>query len=96
MPDVVRELLATPVAIEKLGARGISVTEADQVFKNTHRMLRNPKSRSGWPERRMLIGLTDGRRCLTLVVEQTVEPTSWLIVTGWESSDAERKMLVRR
>jgi hypothetical protein len=32
---------------------------------------------------------------LTLVIERTVEPTTWLIVTGWDSTEAERKILER-
>jgi hypothetical protein len=32
-------------------------------------------------------------RSLTLVIEQTVEPTSWLTITGWESTEIERKLL---
>jgi hypothetical protein len=43
--------------------------------------------------RRLLIGRTNGDRCLTLVIEQTVDPTTWLIVTGWASTDPERKLL---
>jgi hypothetical protein len=34
-----------------------------------------------------LIGRTDGGRYLTMVIEQTAEPTSWLIVTGWPSTN---------
>jgi hypothetical protein len=30
-----------------------------------------------------------------LVVEQTMEPTTWLIVTGWDATDAERRILSR-
>jgi hypothetical protein len=30
---------------------------------------------------------------VTLVIEQTVDPTTWLIVTGWASTDPERKLL---
>jgi hypothetical protein len=33
---------------------------------------------------------------LTLVVERTNEPTTWLIVTGWVATDRERKMLNTR
>jgi len=43
-----------------------------------------------------LIGLTDGRRCLTLVIERTVEPTTWVGITGWASTDVERKLLSGR
>ena len=30
---------------------------------------------------------------LTLVLEQTLDPTTWLIVTGWSATDAERRIL---
>jgi len=30
---------------------------------------------------------------VTLVIERTLEPTTWLIVTGWGSTEVERKML---
>jgi hypothetical protein len=40
-----------------------------------------------------LIGRTDGGRAITLVIEQTVDPTTWLIVTGWEATDSERKII---
>jgi hypothetical protein len=40
-----------------------------------------------------LIGRTNGGRPLTLVVEQTLDPTTWLVVNGWEATDSERKIL---
>jgi hypothetical protein len=43
----------------------------------------------------LLIGETDGARALTLVVERTVEPTTWLVVTGWNATAAERNLLSR-
>ena len=43
--------------------------------------------------RRLVVGRTAGGRTLTLVVERTLEPTTWLIVTGWDATDRERKML---
>ena len=45
------------------------------------------------PLRRLLIGLTDGGRALTLVIEQTIDPSTWLVVTGWTATDEERRML---
>jgi hypothetical protein len=30
---------------------------------------------------------------LTLVIEETLDPESWLIVTGWEATVAERRIL---
>jgi hypothetical protein len=44
-------------------------------------------------ERFLLIGHTDGGRALTLVIERTLDPTSWLIVTGWTATERERRIL---
>ncbi len=92
MPDAIIELLVTEVAINKLGARGISTNDARQIPRNAHVVVRNPhKTPAG--KRRLLIGRTDGGRALTLVIEQTLDPTTWLIITGWDSSPRERKLL---
>ena len=92
--DAVHQLLASDAALDKLGARGISTEEAEQLPKNQHQTVRNPRE-AGQPGRRrlLLIGRTDGGRALTLVIERTVDPTTWLIVTGWDSTEAERKIL---
>jgi hypothetical protein len=90
MADVAHELRATTAAIDKLGGRGISEAETEQLLRNRHIIGRNPRDGG---DRRLLVGLTDGGRALTLVIEATVEPTTWLVVTGWEASDRERKML---
>jgi uncharacterized DUF497 family protein len=92
MPDAVNELLITEVAIDKLGARGITTHDARQIPKNAHVVVRNPHNALAG-KRRLLIGRTDGGRALTLVIEQTLDPTTWLIVTGWDSSPRERKLL---
>lgn len=81
MPDEVTELLATETALDKLGARTIPAEEAEQLLRNSHITVRNPRITDP-TSRRLLIGRTDGSRCLTLVIEQTVDPTTWLIVTG--------------
>jgi hypothetical protein len=44
--------------------------------------MRNPRSGGQEGDRLFLVGCTDGGRALTLVLERTVDPTSWLIVTG--------------
>jgi hypothetical protein len=93
MPDVVRELLATEAALEKLAARSISAEEASQLPRNQHVTVRNPHAGGEPDTRRLLIGETDGGRVLTLVIERTVDPSTWLIVTGWSSTDAERNLL---
>ena len=91
MASPIAELLATEAAIDKLGARGISIEEAQQLPRNTHVTVRDP--REGDTRRRLLIGRTDGDRALTLVIEETIDPTTWLIVTGWEAADGERRLL---
>lgn len=94
MPDAIAELLVTEAAIDKLGARSITTQDARQVPRNDHVIVRNPHAASPG-KRRLLIGCTDGGRSLTLVIEQTVDPTTWLVVTGWDSSSRERKLLRR-
>lgn len=98
MPDVANQLLATEAALDKLGARSISVVEAEQTIWNRHVLIRN---RRGKPERRqpktrrLVIGESDAGRVLTLVIEETIEPTTWLLITGWDSTPGERKILER-
>jgi hypothetical protein len=93
--DRVLRLVMSKVAIDKLGARGISAREAEQVPQNAHAVANNPRSRGRRTSRFFLIGRTDGGRTLTLVIERTVNPTTWLVVTGWKSTDAERTILER-
>jgi hypothetical protein len=92
----VSELLAPDVAAEKLSAHGISVAEAQQLPRNTHVTLRNKggaqRDRRKLRKRWLLIGNTDGGRTLTLVIEQTNDPTSWLIVTGWRTPSKRRRI----
>jgi hypothetical protein len=56
-------------------------------------MVRNPRKASRGAQRRLLIGRTDGDRILTLVVERTIDPSTWLIVTAWSATDIERRIL---
>jgi uncharacterized DUF497 family protein len=93
MPIRVFHLDASDGARMKLGARGISVNEARQLLRNLHRTERNPRAPRGEADRFMLIGRTDGGRVLTLVIERTLDPNSWEIVTGWTASPRERKVL---
>ena len=95
--DAVRELLATETALGKLRARGISVEEGQQLLNNRHVLVRRGgrprRSARALRARRLLIGRTDGGRAITLVIERTLDPTIWLVVTGWEATPAERKIL---
>lgn len=94
MADAIVELLMTEAAIDKLGARGITTEDARQVPRNAHVVVRNPREESPG-KRRLVVGRTDGGRALTLVIERTIDPTTWLIVTGWESSSRERRLIQR-
>jgi len=94
--DVVSQVLATEAALDKLGARGISAAEAEQVIWNRHVVVKNRRGsaqRRQRDVRRLLIGCGDGGRLLTLVIEETVEPTMWLLITGWDATPAERMIL---
>jgi hypothetical protein len=93
VPDVVHELLVAELALEKLGARSISAVEAEQMLRNPHVTVRNPHGGDGLDTRRLMIGLTDGGRFLTLVIERTDDQTTWLVVTGWSSTAVERRIL---
>ncbi len=53
--------------------------EVRQLLANAHVTTDNPASpNSARGERRLLIGRTDGGRFLTVVIEATLDPTTWL------------------
>jgi hypothetical protein len=93
--DAVRQLLATDVALDKLAARGIASEEVEQLPRNRHITVRNPRAAAEPAKRVLLIGVTDGGRLLTVVIERTVDPATWLVVTGWASTAVERNLLGR-
>jgi hypothetical protein len=70
---VIVQLLATDAARDKLGRRGISTAEAEQLPRNRYATVQNPHGHGGEGERRLLIGRTDGGRVLTVVVERTLD-----------------------
>jgi hypothetical protein len=93
----ISELLAPDTAAAKLSARRISVAEAQQLPRNNHVTLPNTgrrrRSRRELDARRVVVGHTDGGRTLTLIVEKTNDPTTWLIVTGWTATSDERSRM---
>lgn len=89
----VSKLLTTEVSERKLGDRGISTGEADQIVNNHYETKPNPRSHGGERKRIFLVGFTDGGRALTLVIEETPDPTTWMIVTGWVANKREREIL---
>jgi uncharacterized DUF497 family protein len=95
-PGRISVLFVTATADQKLGARSISQAEAQQLAQNRHILVRNPHWRASVLRRFLLIGRTNGGRTLTLVIEATIDPNTWLIVTGWPSTKTERKILERK
>ena len=89
----VRLLLFT--AEDRGAADRASASEIRQLLAHRHATAENPRTRTGagGPARSLLIGRTDGERILTVVIEATLDPTTWLPVTAWESTDAERRIL---
>ena len=95
-PPTIHNLVATDAALDKLGARNISDDEAEQLPRNPYAVVpnvRGDRNRVQPPERWVVVGRTDGGRTLTLVIEETLDPESWLIVTGWDSTLPERRLL---
>lgn len=88
MPEVVHAFVFSLPSLEKLGRRGISAGEVQQMKWDYYRIRPNPRERSmpRHPHRRRLFtGRTYGGRKLTLVIEATLDSTTWLVITGWES-----------
>jgi uncharacterized DUF497 family protein len=93
--DAVSELLVPLEVLNKLGVRNISEHDAEQVLRNGFVLVRDPAARP-YSSRRLLVGRDNGGRALTFVVEATIEPTTWVVVTGWEAAASERKILETR
>ena len=71
-----------------------SADDIRQLLANKHITADNPQAVGrGGAVRRLLIGQTDGGRYLTVVIEATLDPTTWLPITAWDSTAAERKLL---
>ena len=92
MRTLISELIFTAAAVSKLAARGISTREVDDLPWNRYRVVPDPHGPD--PERRFLIGQTDSGRILTLVIASTDDPTTWLVITGWEATTVQRRLLV--
>lgn len=69
--------------------------EIRQLLANRHVTARNPRGPNpvNGMARSLLIGRTDAGRRLTVVIEATLDPTTWLPITAWESTPDERRIL---
>jgi len=71
-----------------------SADEIRQLLANRHVTADNPRAVGrGRAVRRLLVGQTEGGRHLTVVIEATLDETTWLPITAWDSTAAERKLL---
>jgi uncharacterized DUF497 family protein len=84
VPLVVYDLPVNEIAREKLGRRGISAEEAQQLRWNKPAFRMNHHAPRG-TNRLFLDGVTNGGRHLTLVVEPTKDPAAWRVITGWDT-----------
>lgn len=91
MRTLIAELIFTLAAVSKLAKRGISTDEVVELPWNRYRVVANPHGPD--PDRRFLIGRTNAGRFLTVVIARTDEPTTWLVITGWEATIAQRRLL---
>ncbi len=83
------------IAREKLTRRGIDPVEIDQVRANGPALLSNPRPRH--PGSRRMIGVTDGGRVLTAVIEPSLtNGAEWDVRTAWVARVHERKAYHRR
>lgn len=74
--------------LQHLAERGITLEDLDAMLEARITIIRNKRGRSGAYK---FIGRGEGGRPLTLVVTGTSTPGRWRPVTGWESTDGERK-----
>ncbi len=91
MRTLISELVFTLAAVSKLEKRRISTAEVRELPWNRYRLVANPHGPD--PGRRFLIGQTNAGRVLTIVIASTDEPTTWLVITGWEATAAQRRLL---
>jgi uncharacterized DUF497 family protein len=75
---------------EELARHAISPREVVQILDNRYTVRRNKKDATG---SKQLIGETDGGRVLTLILVETAVEGRWRPITGWDSTEPERRAL---
>ena len=86
----IAELEMDDYNLAKLAEHRITPHEVLQLLQNAFTVRRNKKSRGG---ERQLIGRTNGGRTLTIILAPTTLEERWRPITGWDSTDAERRAL---
>jgi len=82
---LILELVINDLALAKLGARGITTVEVEQVIANGPAVGDNPAPRVSGSK--LVVGPTDAARFLTLILQPDEDnPTRWHVTTAWPSS----------
>lgn len=82
-------LFFNEAALEKMARRGISQADVEQLPGNGAILSRNPHPRA--PGSRLMLGMTNGHRLLTVVIEPDPgDDACWHVRTAWDSSSHER------
>jgi hypothetical protein len=85
---LVREFEWDEGNLQHLAERGLAADEIDGMLQSRMTAIRNKRSGSGTYK---LVGRGRSGRPLTIVVTETAITGMWRPITGWESTDAERR-----
>jgi hypothetical protein len=85
---LIQEFEVDDANLQHLAERGIVLGDLDAMLEERITPIRNKRSGSGMYK---FIGRGRGGRALTVVVTATSTAGRWRPITGWESTDAERK-----
>ena len=81
-------LVVNALARHKLTDRGITSAEVEQVVANGPLVVPNPNARVAGSM--FAIGVTDGARFLTIVMQpDDASATRWHLMTGWDASSRQ-------
>lgn len=73
--------------VDKCAAHGTTMAEVEQVARNGPVLVANPRPRVEGS--RLMIGPTDGGRLVTVVIDPTLDLTTWEVRTAWPATDAQ-------
>ncbi|UUY03866.1 hypothetical protein LRS13_24960 [Svornostia abyssi] len=92
---LILELVINHLAAEKLTDRRISERDVREVISNGPLVVPNPLPRVRGSI--VAIGMTNGARFLTLILQPDVDsPTRWHVMTGWDASARQIDAFHRR
>jgi hypothetical protein len=85
---LIQEFEVDEANLHHLAERAIALGDLDAMLESRIAVIRNKRSRSGSYK---FVGRGLGGRALTVVVTRTSTAGRWRPITGWESTNAERK-----